>query len=38
MTIEKFQLRGKNSVCVGALQSLRGGATAQLRGNIDIRN
>jgi hypothetical protein len=35
MKIEKFQLRGKNSVCAGAFQLLRGCATAQLRGNID---
>jgi hypothetical protein len=35
MKTEKFQLRGKHSVCVGAFQLLRGCAPAQLRGNID---
>jgi hypothetical protein len=34
MKIEKCQLRGNNSVCVGAFQLLRGRAPAQLRGNI----
>jgi hypothetical protein len=33
MKAAKFQLRGKNSVCVGAFQLLRGRAPAQLRGN-----
>jgi hypothetical protein len=37
MKIEKFQLRGNNSVCAGAFQLLRGRATAQLRGNIGLR-
>jgi hypothetical protein len=27
----KFQLRGKNSMCAGAFQSLRGRASAQLK-------
>jgi hypothetical protein len=35
MNIEKFQLRGNNSVCPGAFQLLWGRAPAQLRGNID---
>jgi hypothetical protein len=35
MEIEKFQLRGHNSVCAGAFQSLRGRAPAHLRGNIE---
>jgi hypothetical protein len=34
MKIEKFQLRGNNSVCTGASQLLRGCAPAQLRGKI----
>jgi hypothetical protein len=34
MKIEKFQLHGKTSVCVGAFQLLSGRAPAQLRGNI----
>jgi hypothetical protein len=34
MKTEKFKLRGKNSVCAGAFQLLRGRAPAQLRGNI----
>jgi hypothetical protein len=34
MKIEKFQLRGNNSVCAGAFQLLRGRAPSQLRGNI----
>jgi hypothetical protein len=34
MKFEEFQLRGNNSVCVGAFQLLRGRAPAQLRGNI----
>jgi hypothetical protein len=33
MKIEKFQLRGNNSVCAGAFQFLCGRAPAQLRGN-----
>jgi hypothetical protein len=33
MKIEKFQLRGKNSVCAGAFQLLRSRAPAQLRRN-----
>jgi hypothetical protein len=33
MKIEKFQLRGNNSVCVGAFQLLRDRAPTQLRGN-----
>jgi hypothetical protein len=36
MKIEKFQLRGNNSVCVVAFQLLCGLAPAQLRGNIDL--
>jgi hypothetical protein len=32
--IEKFQLRGDNSMCAGAFQLLRGRALAQLRGNM----
>jgi hypothetical protein len=35
MKIEKFQLRGNDSVCSGAFQLLRGRTSAQLRGNID---
>jgi hypothetical protein len=35
MKTEKSQLRGKNSVCAGAFELLRGYAPAQLRGNID---
>jgi hypothetical protein len=31
MKIEKFQLRGNNSVCAGVFQLLRGRAPAQLR-------
>jgi hypothetical protein len=34
MKIEKFQLRGNNSVCAGAFQLLGGCAPVQLRGNI----
>jgi hypothetical protein len=34
MKIEKFQLRGNNSLCAGTFQLLRGRAPAQLRGNI----
>jgi hypothetical protein len=34
MKIEKFQLRGNNSMCAEAFQLLRGRAPAQLRGNI----
>jgi hypothetical protein len=34
MKIEKFQLRGNNSVCAGAFDLLRGRAPAQLGGNI----
>jgi hypothetical protein len=34
MKIEKFQLRGNSLVCAGAFQLLRGGAPAQLRGNV----
>jgi hypothetical protein len=34
MKIKSFQLRGNNSVCAGAFQSLCGRAPAQLRGNI----
>jgi hypothetical protein len=34
MKIEKFELRGDNSVCAGAFQLLRGRAPAQFRGNI----
>jgi hypothetical protein len=34
MKIEKFQLRGNSSLCVGALQLLRGRTPAQHRGNI----
>jgi hypothetical protein len=36
MKIEKFQLRGNNSVCTGAFRLLRGRAPAQLRGNNAI--
>jgi hypothetical protein len=35
MKIGKVQLRGNNSVCVGALQLLRGRTPAQLRGNLE---
>jgi hypothetical protein len=35
MKFEIFQLRGKNFVCAGTFQLLRGRAPAQLRGNID---
>jgi hypothetical protein len=35
MKIEKFHLRGNNSVCAGALQLLRGRTPAQLGGNIE---
>jgi hypothetical protein len=35
--IEKFQLRGNNSVCVGAFQLLGSRAPAQRRGNIAAR-
>jgi hypothetical protein len=34
MKIEKFQLRGNNSVCSETFQLLRRRAPAQLRGNI----
>jgi hypothetical protein len=34
MKIEKFQLRGNNSVCAGVFHLQRGRASAQLRGNI----
>jgi hypothetical protein len=34
MKIEKLQLRGKDSVCAGAFQLLRGRAPAQHRGSI----
>jgi hypothetical protein len=34
MKIEKFQLRGNNSVRAGEFQLLRGRAPAQLRGNV----
>jgi hypothetical protein len=34
LNIEKFQLRGNNSVWAGAFQLLRGRSTAQLTGNI----
>jgi hypothetical protein len=34
MRIEKFQLRGNNSVCAGALHLLGGRAPAQLTGNV----
>jgi hypothetical protein len=34
MKIEKFQLRGNNSLCAEAFQLLRGRAPAQLRGNV----
>jgi hypothetical protein len=37
MKIEKFQLRGNNSVCAGALQLLGGREPAQLRGNIVLQ-
>jgi hypothetical protein len=36
MKIEKFQLRGNNSVCAGEFQSLRDRAPAQLKGNIAL--
>jgi hypothetical protein len=36
MKIEKFELRGNNSVCAGAFHLLRGRAPAQLRRNIAI--
>jgi ABC-type uncharacterized transport system permease subunit len=36
MRIEKFQLRGNNSVCAEVFQLLRGRAPAQLRGNVDF--
>jgi hypothetical protein len=35
MKIEKFQLRGNNSVCAGAFPLLRGRASTHLRENID---
>jgi hypothetical protein len=35
--IEKFQLRGNNSVCSGAFQFLRDRVRAQLRGNVGVR-
>jgi hypothetical protein len=38
MKTEKFQLRGKNSVCAGAFQLLRGRAPAQLRGNTELKS
>jgi hypothetical protein len=34
MKIEKFHMRGNNSVYAGAFQLLRGRAPAQLRGNM----
>jgi hypothetical protein len=34
--IEKFKLRGNNSVCAGEFQLLRGRSPAQLRGNIGL--
>jgi hypothetical protein len=34
MEVEKFQVRGNNSVRAGAFQVLHGRAPVQLRGNI----
>jgi hypothetical protein len=36
MKIEKFQLRGNNSVCTGAFRLLRGRATAHFRRSTDL--